>query len=71
MTVTPTAGSTATLDATWDLTVTTSEPFIKKRLNIWKNGHTCQIIISQPKAETVMIRRMMLLGRMLSDRYYA
>lgn len=71
MMVTPTAGSTATLDATWDLSVTTSEPFIKKRLNIWKNGHTCQIIISQPKPETVMIRRMMLLGRMLSDRYYA
>lgn len=64
-------GVTATLDATWDVPVLLTQPFLKKRLNVWKNGHTVQFVFSQPAAETLVMSRIFMTGRMLHERYYS
>ncbi len=71
MTVTTVQGATATLDVTWDVPVTLSTPFVKKRLNVWKNGHVIQFVFMHAQPETLIVSRIFGTGRMLHDRYYA
>ena len=71
LTMLATAVTTAGTDATWDVPVASSRPFAKKRFGIWKNGHTCRITFLQVQPVQSVISKMLLVGRMLSDRYYA
>ena len=60
-----------TVDATWDATLVLSVPFVKKRLGVWKNGHNCRVTFMQAQPVKSVVSKIVVSGRMLSDRYYA
>jgi hypothetical protein len=64
------AGLAATLDATWDVPVVLTTPFVKKRLGVWKTGHVLQLSLTQLTPERVWVSRLVTTGRMLHERYF-
>lgn len=62
--------SSATTNATWDVPVLTSRPFSKQRHGVWLNGHNCRVTMLQAQPVQSVVSKLMLTGRMLSDRYY-
>lgn len=60
----------ASLDATWDVPVQTTEGMKVQRLPIMTNGQALRIIITQLRPIPFVLLKLGLLGRSLSDRYY-
>lgn len=63
----PPFGTNPTLDVPW----TTTMPFTKVRSGLWFNAHNMQIKVHQHQPTPWYLTRLAVLGRMLSDRYYA
>lgn len=61
---------TASLDATWDVPVHTTEGLKVQRLPIITSGQSLRIVISQTQPIPFVLLKLTLLGRVLSDRYY-
>lgn len=60
----------ASLDATWDVPVQTTEGMKVQRLAVMTNGQALRIIITQLRPIPFVLLKLSLLGRTLSDRYY-